>query len=358
MGRPRSSTPTVRMIAEHAGVSPATVSRVINGARSVSPEVASLVRAAIDALGGTGPTPRTRDPRPIADRVVFVRCPYVLTDYFGFIVSGIAEELRGSGWRVELDAGNTAQSGHPLFALTQRPEVAGAITVLPTESPAELAHVAARMPLVVVDPRERLPAGIATIGVNHAAASRELAEHLVALGHRRIGVIVGPREWSVSTARRAGVRAALADVGILHEDALVRSIDPTFERGVAAAQELLSAPDPPTALMCFNDKVATGALRAASDLGLRVPKDLSLTGFDDLDVGHVTQPRLTTVRQPLDEMGRLAVLLLSTLIDGRMPRTPTVELSTQVLLRESTGSAPRRRTTPTRGGPEEATARE
>jgi LacI family transcriptional regulator len=343
MGRPRSNTPTVRTIAEHAGVSPATVSRVINGARSVSPEVADRVRAAIDALGGTGPTPRGRDTRALGDRVVFVRCPYVLTDYFGFIVSGIAEDLRRIGWRIELDAGNSAQSRHPLLSLTQRPDVAGAITVLPTERPAELAHVAARMPLVVVDPRERLPAGVATISVNHAAAARELAEHLVRDGHRRIGVIVGPRDWSVSAARRAGVRAALAEAGVLHEDALVRSIDPTFERGVEAAHELLTLPDRPTALMCFNDKVATGALRAAFDLGLRVPKDLSVTGFDDLDVGHVTQPRLTTVRQPLDEMGRLAVLLLSTLIDGRMPRTPHVELSTQLILRESTAAAPRRR---------------
>lgn len=337
MGRPRSSTPTVRTIAEHAGVSPATVSRVINGARTVSPEVASRVRAAIDALGGEGPTPRTKAPRHLSDRVVFVRCPYVLTDYFGFIVSGIAEDLRGSGWRVELDAGITAQPRHPLLSLTQRPDVAGAIAVLPTESPAELAHVAARMPLVVVDPRERLPAGIATVSVNHAAAARELAEHLVALGHRRLGVIVGPWNWSVSSSRRAGVRAALAEAGVLHDDALVRSVDPTFERGVAAAHELLTLRDRPTALMCFNDKVATGALRAAFDLGLRVPQDLSVTGFDDLDVGHVTQPRLTTVRQPLDEMGRLAVLLLTSLIDGPTPRTPNVGLSTQLILRESTG---------------------
>lgn len=340
MGRPRSRTPTVRTIAEHAGVSPATVSRVINGARSVSPEVAARVRSAIDTLGGEGPTPRARDVRTIGDRVVFVRCPYVLTDYFGFIVSGISEDLRRIGRRVELDAGNTAQSRHPLLSLTQRPDVAGAIAVLPTESPAELAHVAARVPLVVVDPRERLPTGVATISVNHAAAARELGEHLVGLGHRRIGVIVGPRDWSVSSARRTGVRVALAEAGVLHENALVRSIDPTFERGVEAARELLALPDRPTALVCFNDKVATGALRAAFDLGLRVPEDLSVTGFDDLDVGHVTQPRLTTVRQPLDEMGRLAVLLLSTLIEGRMPRTPNMELSTQLILRESTAEAP------------------
>lgn len=337
MGRPPSRTPTVRMIAERAGVSPATVSRTINGARSVSPEVAERVRAAIEEFGGQGPTPRVRDAEPLRDRVVFVRCPYVLTDYFGFIVSGIAEDLRGSGWRVELDAGNEAQLRHPLVALLERADVAGVIVVLPTESPAELAHVAARMPLVVVDPREKLPPGVATISVNHTAAARELAENLVQHGHRRIGVIVGPQQWKVSAERRAGVRAALAEAGILHDDALVRSIDPTFEHGVEAARGLLSLPEPPTALVCFNDKVATGALRAAFDLGLRVPRDLSVTGFDDLDVGHVTQPRLTTVRQPLDEMGRLAVLLLSTLIDRRMPRTPHVELTTQMILRESTG---------------------
>lgn len=329
MPRTPSSRPTVRSIAARAGVSAATVSRVLAGTTVVTSETAARVRAAKAELSGEESV-----------RVVYVRCPYVLTDYFGFIVSAVVEALQGYGWRVELDAGNRTQLQHLLPALADRPDISGAIAVLPTESADELERVARRMPLVVLDPREPLPHTVATVAANHLAAAHGLAEHLVSLGHRRIGAIVGPTDWRASSDRVAGLASALAAVGVLHSPELVRSIDPTFEQGVSAAGELLELPDPPTALMCFNDKVAVGALRAAADRGLRVPADLSVSGFDDLDVGHVTQPPLTTVRQSLDEMGRIAASLLQRMIEGAAPTVPQVQVATRLIVRESTGVAP------------------
>lgn len=340
MARPVSGHATVRMIAAEAGVSPATVSRVLNGSGSVTPETVARVRAAVAAVGKGMPATRRRND---ANRRVFVRCPYVLTDYFGFIVSSVAESLQQAGWRVELDAGNASQQRHPLRAIASRTDVAGAVVILPPDPVDELAAVVdAGFPLVVVDPRAPLPEGIATVSANHVAASRRLTDHLVDLGHRRVASIVGPAHWRSSVERTAGIASALATVGVLPDPELVRACDPTFEGGLAAAAELLDHPDRPTALLCFNDKVAVGALRAAADRGLRVPQDLSITGFDDLDVGHVTEPPLTTVRQPMEEMGRLAVSLLLRLIGGEPPEHKQVEVATRLVVRGSTGPAPAR----------------
>src|SRR6202000_2520766 len=124
------------------------------------------------------------------------------------------------------------------------------------------------------------------------------SRHLVDLGHRRIGVIAGPHNWLASDARLAGHAPAGAHGGVLPDPPLVRSGEPTAQSGYHAAGELLDLPEPPTALIGFNDKVAVGALAAAAQRGLRVPEELSIAGFDDIDLAQATRPLLTNVRQP------------------------------------------------------------
>ncbi|MFC7759592.1 substrate-binding domain-containing protein [Catellatospora bangladeshensis] len=174
----------------------------------------------------------------------------------------------------------------------------------------------------------------------HFGGARAVTAHLTALGHRRIGVVGGPHNWLAGQARLAGHTSALADVGVLADPALVRSAEPTAELGHRAAAELLDLPDRPTALVCFNDKAAVGALAAATERGLRVPADLSVTGFDDIDLASATTPRLTTVRQPLQEMGRIAVGLLVRLLDQHQLEALHIELATELVVRESTGPVP------------------
>src|SRR5581483_9695621 len=313
------------------GVSIATVSRVLNGQANVAPETRDLV------LGAAG---RLRAPGP-ARGTVYLRCPYLLTDYFGLIVSSIAETLALHGRAVVLDAGTAAQQATLLPSLPSRPGTAGAIVILPPEPGEQLTALrASGFPFVVVDPRTAVPPDIAAVPAAHFAGSRSITAHLAGLGHRRIGVIAGPHNWLAGQARLAGHASALAEAGVLHPPELTRAGEPTAEFGYRAAAGLLDSSPRPTALACFNDKTAVGALAAAAARGLRVPADLSVTGFDDIDLAQATSPMLTTVRQPLAEMGRIAVSLLIRLLDGHQAEALHVELATDLIVRASTGPAP------------------
>jgi LacI family transcriptional regulator len=263
-----------------------------------------------------------------------------LTDYFGLIVSSIAETLELHGRQLILNAGEATQNSAILPTLPARTDISGAIIVLPPEPSDQLVQLRARgFPFVVVDPRTPLPRDIAAVSAAHLAGARSLAAHLTDLGHRRIGVIAGPHNWLASKARLAGHSSALADIGVLPDQTLVRAAEPTARFGYHAAGELLDQPDRPTALVGFNDKVAAGALAAAAQRGLRVPEDLSIAGFDDIDLAQSTRPTLTTVRQPLQEMGRIAVSLLIRLLEGHRLDALHVELATELVIRESTGPA-------------------
>ena len=337
MSRPRGQRVTVRDLAAETGVSIATVSRVLNNQANVSPQTRELVQRAAERLGA----PPTTTPPTARDRTtqgaVYLRCPYLLTDYFGLIVSSIAETLDLHGRPLLLNAGEAAQRAEVLPALASRPGISGAIIVLPPEPSEQLVDLRARgFPFVVVDPRAPMPRDIAAVSAAHFAGARSISRHLVELGHRRVGVIAGPHNWLASDARLAGHAAALANAGVLPDPSLVRSGEPTAQFGFDAAGELLDLPEPPTALIGFNDKVAVGALAAAAQRGLRVPEDLSVTGFDDIDLAQATRPLLTTVRQPLEEMGRLAVSLLIRLMERHRLDALHVELATELVIRDST----------------------
>ncbi|WP_432841291.1 LacI family DNA-binding transcriptional regulator [Dactylosporangium sp. CA-092794] len=321
---------TVREIAAETGMSIATVSRALNDHQAVTPATRALVRDAAERLRArTGAAARPKG------GAVFVRCPYILTDYFGLIVSSIAETLTLHGRQLVLTAGEAAQRTPLLADLDGRDGVTGVIVILPPDPGADLVELQRRrMPFVVVDPRTILPRDIVSVSAAHFAGARRITAHLVELGHRRIGVVGGPTEWLASDNRLAGHNAALADVGVLPSAELLRTVEPSTERGHRAAAELLDLPEPPTALVCFNDKAAVGALRAAAERGLRVPADLSVTGFDDLDLAQATG--LTTVRQPLREMGRMAVSLLVRLLEQHELDALHVELATELVIRSST----------------------
>lgn len=327
---------TVRDIAAETGLSIATVSRVLNGAANVAPHTRNLVLDAVQRFGERAPRRRGE---PVATGAVYVRCPYVLTDYFGLIVSSIAETIDLHGRQMILNAGEAAQEAAVLASLPGRAGLAGAILILPPEPPEDLDRLRdQRFPFVVVDPRTPPPRDIVAVSAAHFAGARRLMAHLVDLGHRRVGIIGGPRKWLANDARMAGYVAPLADAGVLPSPELVRHVpEPTTEHGYHAAVELLDLPERPTALVAFNDKMAVGALSAAAERGLRVPYDLSVAGFDDLDLSRATTPLLTTVRQPLQEMGRMAVTMLVRVLERHALEAVHVSLGTELVIRDSTG---------------------
>jgi LacI family transcriptional regulator len=332
---------TVRAIAAETGLSIATVSRVLNGGDNVAADTRQRVSEVVERLGDRAPKPRRRVPARATRPLVFVRCPYLLTDYFGHIVTSIAETLALHGQSMLLDAGDAVVRSTVVRGLPRRRGIHGAVLILPPEPRAELEALVVRgYPLVVVDPRTAVPPGMVSISAAHFSGARAVTRHLIELGHRRIGVITGPPYWHTRDDRVGGHLAALAEAGVPGDPGLMRYGEPATKTGVWAGRELLELRPRPSAVVCFNDKVAVGVMEVAAARGLRVPEDLSVAGFDDIDVSRATTPRLTTVRQPLQEMGRTAVTMLMRQLDGHAHEALSMELGTRLVVRESTGPAP------------------
>jgi LacI family transcriptional regulator len=328
---------TIRDIADLAGVSIATVSRVLNDRPDVSPETRETVLQVVREHGFQ----TNRGARGLSTGrtgMIGLTLPLVADAYFGPILSGAAEALYERDLRIVLAA--TLHEHDREVSLVERlmrGTTDGAILMLPEESEAELLSLQGQgFPFVVVDPRERPPEGIPCVAAMHAAGAKQATEHLLGLGHRRIGAIAGSPGWYATEERLAGFRAALAGAGILLDPELVVHSDWRLPWGTAAAHQLLELDDPPTAIFGFNDNVAIGALHAAHERGLSVPKDLSVVGFDDTHQAVIVTPRLTSVSQPLAELGRTGVSLLIRLLEGQRLDGLRMELATRLVVREST----------------------
>ena len=176
------------------------------------------------------------------------------------------------------------------------------------------------------------------MGATNWAGGLAATDHLLGLGHRRIGAIAGPGDYLCSRARIDGYRSALERAGARFDPALVRHGDFQHEGGFMLGGELLSLRERPTAIFAGSDQQAFGVYEAARQRGLRIPQDLSVVGFDDLPVARWVSPPLTTVRQPLAEMGRAAAQMLGEIIEGLPMRSSRVELSTELIVRESTAA--------------------
>jgi LacI family transcriptional regulator len=330
---------TIREIARAAGVSIATVSRVINGRPDVSPQTREVVLRVVREHGFS----TNRNARALSGGrtgLVGVTLPILEAGYFAVIVSGTAEALYEHDMRIVLcPTLHQHEREVTLLDRLMHGTTDGAVLMLPEESNAELrALQETGYPFVVVDPRVRLDQGIPAVSASNASGARAAVEHLLSLGHRRIGAILGPPDWMATTERLNGYRSALAAAGVLPAPDHVVESDFSIESGEAAAASLLDLPERPTAIFGFNDNVSIGVLRAAEARGLTVPDDLSVVGFDDSEQSGLVTPALTTVRQPLAEMGRMAVSLLLRLLDRQRVETMNIELATRLVVRESTAA--------------------
>ena len=334
----RRARVTIRQVAEQAGVSIATVSRVVNGHSDVSSQTRAAVSRVLREQGYPGsPRARQAQDRP-GTGLIGVTMPLVHPGYFASILSGAAEALYEHDMRVVLCPTKHSRAREAsLLERLAHGETDGAILVLPEESGAELSVLASHgYPFVVVDPLRDLAVGIPVVSSANSSGATQATRHLLGLGHRRIGVISGPEGWAASEERLRGHHAALAGAGVLPDPALVRHSNFRIDGGQQAAASLLDTAERPTAIFAFNDSMAIGAVQAARARGLRLPADLSVVGFDDTSESLIVVPALTTVRQPLAELGRTAVSILLRQVENRRFEPLRVELETTLIVRDST----------------------
>src|SRR3954447_17106723 len=327
---------TIRQIADLAGVSIATVSRVLNGRGDVSDETRDLVSRVIRENGYTA----NRSARGLSagrTGLIGVLVPLVYPAYFSWILAGAAEALAESDLQIVLSP-TGHQHDREVSVLDRLHGLSdGALIILPEESNEELERMLdGGFRFVVIDPLMPLDERIPSVSAAHMSGADQAMRHLLSLGHRRIGAITGPPGWVATEDRRRGYRAALGSAGIPFDPELEVEADFEISEGAEAAGSLLDIRRPPTAVFAFNDNIAIGTMRAARDRGLRIPEDLSIVGFDDVEHASIVTPSLTTVRQPLAEMGRTAVSLLVRLLEQQSVETLSVQLATRLVVREST----------------------
>ena len=336
MAQAASQRLTIRQIADLAGVSIATVSRVLNGREDVSDETRDLVSRVIRENGYTA----HRAARGLSagqTGLVGVLVPLVFPAYFSGILAGAAEALSERDLQIVLSPTGGEHDREVTVLDRLHGLTDGALIILPEESSEELERlIDDGYRFVVLDPLMPLAERIPSVSAANTSGADQAMRHLLELGHRRIAQITGPSGWLATEDRRRGYRAALAAAGILPDPALEVESVPEIEPGKNAAEYLLDLPDPPTAVLAFNDNIAIGAIQAARERGLEVPGDLSVVGFDDVEHATIVTPALTTVRQPLAEMGRTGVSLLMRLLERHRVETLHVELATRLVVRDST----------------------
>ena len=308
--------PTVADVARTAGVSAMTVSRVVNGETGVAGETRDRVLAAVRALGYV--------PNQAARSLAGGRqCRFALlydnpsAAWLSALLVGCLAQASAQNAQLLVERCDMVTGPADIAARLATHRIDGVILPPPLcDNPALLAALSkAGMPMVQVATGQPSPLA-RSVAIDDEAAAHRMTSHLIALGHRRIGLISGNANQTASPLRRAGFARALAEAGILLDPALVADGDFSWRSGFAAAETLLALPDPPSAIFACNDDMAAAAIAAAHRLGRDVPRDLAVSGFDDTAMATSVWPELTTIRQPLGEMARRAVTLLADALAG------------------------------------------
>jgi LacI family transcriptional regulator len=324
---------TLNDIAAETGVSLATVSKVINGRPDVSAETRRRVEAAIQRHGYQK---TRRDPE--SSLLLELVMNQVDSEWAVEIIRGVELVARENGLAVvvsEMEGEHQPPFTWITAAVARRP--VGVVAVLSDLTAAQRDQLRSRgIPLVIVDPAGEPLHGIPSVGATNWNGGLAATRHLLALGHRRIGVISGPTSILCARARLDGYRAAMDEAGVGVDPALLRYGDFHVSAGIREARALFALPNPPTAIFAGSDLQALGVYQAAREARLHIPEDISVVGFDDLPVAGWVGPPLTTVRQPLVDMAMAGARLALSLRSGEELTQTRLELATELVVREST----------------------
>lgn len=329
---------TLADVARSAGVSVATVSKVLNGRDDVAEQ--TRIRVLQHLRAGSYRPVGTEGGHQAPKRMIEVLVPQAQNSYSVAVLEGITETAHQLGMDVvlgrkfELDADGRNDVDSNLLLRSGR---SGAIfiTMDPAQEHLDVMRDAG-FPVVFVDPIRRADDSRVSIGATNFAGGVLATEHLLSLGHRRIGHAGGPAGVDCSEARLAGYSSALRRAGIALDESLVTHSAFDYEAGRLAGGRLLDRDDPPTAIFAGNDEIALGLMEEARRRSIRIPEDLSVVGFDDTFLASRSAPQLTTVGQPLFEMGAIALKTLTRLVGHESLESNHIELATRLVVRDST----------------------
>jgi LacI family repressor for deo operon, udp, cdd, tsx, nupC, and nupG len=324
-------------VAKRAGVSTATVSRVLSQPDMVAPDTRRLVMAAVKQLGYT-PNSAAKNLRTLRTRKLLVTVPDISNPFFSLILQGIEDAALREGYAVLVGDTQHDAAREERYALMLRRKEADGLIFLGHRIPKQAAELVHSMPpghAPVVNGCEFTPGqGIPSVHIDNATAAMDAMDHLYRLGHRRIGIVTGPLVSPLSRDRLRGAKAR-AIKARAEKDLIVANGDFSIESGAVAAVRLLGSKDKPTAIFCFNDEMAIGVLQTTRRLKLRCPDDVSVVGFDDIRYAQHLDPPLTTIAQPMRQIGEGTVRLLLEILHGdtvpasvTLPHTLVVRAST------------------------------
>jgi LacI family repressor for deo operon, udp, cdd, tsx, nupC, and nupG len=333
--------PTIHDVAARAEVSTATVSRVLSNPEKVSEATRRRVLKAVDQLGYS-PNAAAKSLRTLTTRKLLVTVPDIANPFFSLIIQGIEEAALREGYSVMLgDTHHDPQREERYGEMLLRREVDGLIFLGHSMSKSVGGMMKKNQLAPIVNGCEYSPSlGVPSAHVDNEAAAYEAMNHLYGLGHRQIGVLTGPLASPLSRDRLRGVQVCAKENGAAKQVMVVNG-DFSIESGIAGAARLFAQQTPPTAVFCFNDEMAIGVLDYASRVGRSVPESLSVIGFDDIRFSRYMRPALTTISQPMLDIGRETVRLLLGVLQGTVTTPVSITLPHKLEIRSSTGAPPR-----------------
>ncbi|AMV11266.1 LacI family transcriptional regulator [Geobacillus thermoleovorans] len=327
---------SIKDVAKRANVSTATVSRVLRNAGNVTEETRQRVLEAIEALNYQ-PNVLGRYLRRMETETVLVVVPDITNPFFSKVLRGIEAVALKHGYQVLLgDTQNDVRLEEQYLNLLPQRQVDGMI-FLTARIGKELVEEMARQFPIVLACEYLEGADIPTVSIDNISSARKATEHLIRLGHCRIAHLSGPMNIILSRDRLRGYQQALAQHELEADAALVQEGDFTYESGYNLTLKLLALEKPPTAIFAANDEMAIGAIKAVRHRGGRVPDDVAVVGFDDIQMASIFEPSLTTIAQPMFEIGQKAMELLLALIEGTSARRRQLVLPDRLVIRDSCG---------------------
>lgn len=327
-----SRAKTIKEVALAADVSVATVSRTLANPGIVSPHTRERVQAAVDRLNYT-PNIQARNLRTSKTRLIVALIPDVTNPFFSGVIRGIEQVAYKNRYSVLLGDTNFDLTREKEYAdLLSAKQADGLITLSPR---IPVLRLGGRLPIVnaceyVTDP------DITSVFVDNVKAASRATDYLISLGHKRIAFISGPGNSPISNDRERGYREALHQAGLKFDRKLFAHGDYSFESGVRGVESIISHGTQFSAVFCCSDEMAIGAIRAMRNRNMVVPDDVSVVGFDDIQMAKYCDPTLTTVAQPKEELGREAMLLLLEILGGTDPPPRKLVLETELVIRGST----------------------